>query len=104
MAVEVLIPTPIPFTVIGKDDAFTFDVRTDTNIGLLVISIRFPRILTSELVYSQDPNTSTEFEQTYKGSTITTVVDPGFTRWRLSLHRIPGWIGNPTVSVQSTEG
>jgi hypothetical protein len=104
MALEVLIPTPAPRTVIGKFDRFTFDIRTDETVGLLTIAIRFPRILTSELVYSQDPDTSSEFEPTYKGSTITVVSDPGWTRWRFSLVRQPYWIGNPTVSVTSSAG
>jgi hypothetical protein len=105
MALEVLIPTPAPNTVIAKDATFVFDVRTDSQVGLLVIAIRFPRILTSELVYSQDPNDlSLPFEPSYKSSTIQLVNDPGYTRWRLSLKRQTGWIGNPEVSVSSTEG
>src|ERR1044071_7686285 len=106
MALEVLIPTPLPNTVIEKDDTFVFDIRTDEGVGLLTIAARFPRILTSELVYSQDPDDSFEFEPSYKASTMQVVADadPAFTRWRFSLKRYPGWIGNPVISVTSAAG
>lgn len=103
MALEVLIPTPAPNSVIGKNDPFVFDVRSEESVGLIVVGIRFPRVVPSELAFARNPAEETDFEVNYANSTVTQVSDPGFDRWRFSLKRAPGWIGNPTVTVYSVE-
>src|SRR5688572_22868238 len=102
MPISVLAPTVPPNTVIGKDQILTFDVRSEEELSLLVLSSAFPRVLPHELIYAADPNTDTEFQGAYNyGSSITPVSDPGFFRWRFALKRKPGWIGNPIITAYS---
>lgn len=103
MTVEVITP---PFTGndIGRNEPYTFDVRSDEGLGFLSVSARFARVLPTELIYSGDPNTNEVFEVAYNfGSTLVEVEDddPDFERWHFSLLRNPGWHGNPTILVQT---
>jgi len=104
MAFEVLSPTPLPGSELDQNATLTFDIRSPDPFGLVTVGIKFPRSLPSELAFSANPNLSDSFESIYADSTITPVVEPGFNRWRFTLRRGSGWIGNPTVTVYSEVG
>jgi|SRR5688572_12584442 len=108
MAIEIVFPEdPEPSSAIGRSDTLILDVRTNEDLGLLVLGASFPRTLPHEIIYAANPNTDTSFEGAYNyGSTIVEVEDedPAFSRWRFSLKRTPGWIGNPSVSIYYSEG
>lgn len=114
MAIEILNVSPEPEVPIERDGVFSFDVRSDENLSLLVVGASFPRVLADEVIYAHDPNDSNlapdgsaPFKGAYNfGSTITPLVDdePGFFRWHFEVRRKPGWIGNPSLSVYSAAG
>lgn len=106
MTTEVITPDPTG-NAIGRNEPYIFDVRSDEDLGFLSVSLRFPRVLPTELAYSGDPSSNEIFEVAYNyASQIETVEDddPDFTRYRFSLLRQPGWHGNPTVLVQTAVG
>lgn len=103
MALEVLIPTPPTGSPIEKFGSFIFDVRAEEALGLIVVGVRSPRLLPSELAFARDPSEATDFETIYgEESSVVPIVDPGFFRWRFALKRKTGWVGNPTVTVYTT--
>lgn len=106
MTVEVLTPTPTGEDI-GRNAPYVFDVRTDEDLGFLSVSLRFPRVIPTELAFAGNPDTDDVFEVAYNyGSSLEIVEDsdPDFTRYRFTLLRQPGWHGNPTILVQTAEG
>src|SRR4051812_7233128 len=106
MPIEVILP-PETGRDIGRNEPYVFDVRTDDVLSTISVGLRFARVLPTELAYVGQPDDTQVFELAYNfGSTITPVVDPtpGFFRWRFSLLRHPGWLGNPTPSLHTVVG
>lgn len=106
MTVELVAPTPTGLDI-SRNAPFIFDVRTDEDLGFLSVSLRFPRVIPTELAYAGNPQVNTTFEVAYNfGSVIEEVDDPDpeFTRYRFTLLRNPGWHGNPVPLIQVSEG
>jgi hypothetical protein len=107
VSIEVIFPTPAPGSKLAPSDIVTFDIRSDELIGLVTVTIRFPRILPTEVAYVGVPSASSIFEGIYSDSTQVSVFDPDpsiIERRRFSLKRFPGWIGNPQIKVHSGVG
>lgn len=106
MSVQVLLPSSTG-EQIGRNDPYIFDVRTDEELGFLSVSLKFPRVLPTELAYSGNPQEDRTFELAYNTNSVMEEVDdddPDFTRWRFTLLRNPGWHGNPSIMVETAMG
>lgn len=105
MPLEILVISPPAMTEIGKDQALVFDVRDSDPLGGITVSFEFPRIIHRELVFDNDPNESNDYENGYnQASSVVSVSDAGFERWRFSVRRFPHWPGTPRVRVTSNGG
>lgn len=105
MPLEILVISPPAMTEIGKDQALVFDVRDSDPLGGITVSFEFPRIIHRELVFDNDPSESNDYENGYnQASSVVSVSDAGFERWRFSVRRFPHWPGTPKVRVTSNGG
>lgn len=117
MSFEVLDVSPPALTSIEADEVLSFDVRGTDPFGLVTLAVKFPRSVTRELAFCSDPTLSTSFEEAYSGSTVESVVDGGYVRWRFTLRRNNiafspenpdepqfKWPGTPTISIISEGG
>jgi hypothetical protein len=106
MPIEVILPTPTG-NDIGRNEPYVIDVRANEEVQNLAVGLRFARIVPTEIAFFGDPDSDSDFELAYNfGSTIEAVSDasPGWSRWRFTLFRRPGWLGNPTATVHAVIG
>jgi hypothetical protein len=104
MPLEILDSDPPALTTIDDEEVLVFDVRDTEDLGQIAVAVRFPRRTHSELAFANNPNESTTFAAAYFGSSVQSISDTGYVRWRFTLRRADPWIGSPTIEVTSSGG
>jgi hypothetical protein len=102
--VEVLGVVPTGGTELDPDEAVQFDVRSLSEISRIIISFTFDGYTFREVAFENDPTPPAPavpaFEEVYAGSsTIETISDGAYFRFRFVVIRNLAWPGSPELSV-----